>query len=65
MLAPRPMRVGENSAGFCLLRGNGSFVNVTFGPMNTSSSTRRPSQSCTPHLIVTRLPTTTSFSMNV
>src|SRR4051794_28294138 len=32
--------------------------------MNTSSPTRNPSQSCTPHFSVTRSPTTTSFSTN-
>ena len=46
------------------LLGKWSFVNVAFGPMKTSSSSRVPSQSCTPHLTVTRSPTTTSFSMN-
>ena len=32
-------------------------MNVAFGPMKTSSSIRTPSQSCTPHLTVTRSPT--------
>ena len=59
---PRRSRDREAS-GYTLLRGNRSLVNVAFGPMKTSSPTRMPSQSCTPDLIVTRSPTTTSFSM--
>src|ERR1035437_1380937 len=47
------------------LRGNGSLVKVALGPMKTSSSMVIPSQSWTPHLIVTRSPICTSFSMNV
>ena len=63
--APSFTTVFVNSFGRFRLRGNGSFENVALGPMNTSSSMRTPSQSCTPHLTVTRSPTTTSFSMNV
>ena len=40
-------------------------VKVTLGPIKTSSSIVTPSHSCTPGLIVTRSPTTTSFSKNV
>ena len=50
MEAPARTTVGANAAGRCRLRGNGSLVNVAFGPTNTSSSSRTPSQSCTPHL---------------
>src|SRR6266404_2984208 len=40
---PDPQR---GSLSWCfLLRGEGSFVNVAFGPMKTSSSTSIPSQS--------------------
>jgi len=63
MLAPRLILTCRNCSGRCLLRGKGSLANVAFGPMNTSSSTRMPSHNWTPHLMVTRFPTTTSFSM--
>ena len=63
--APRQTRVSRKRSGCCLLRGKRSFVKLTFGPMKTSSSMRVPFQSCTPLLIVTRSPTTTSASMKV
>ncbi|GIU88060.1 MAG: hypothetical protein KatS3mg009_2575 [Acidimicrobiia bacterium] len=62
--APSSTTVVANRSGRRLLRGNRSFVKVAFGPMKTSSPMRTPSQSCTPLLIVTRSPTTTSFSTN-
>lgn len=40
-----------------------SLQKLTFGPINTLSSTRTPSQSCTPHFIVTLSPIITSFSI--
>ena len=40
-----------------------SLQNVTFGPINTSSSTFIPSHIWTPHLIVTLSPISTSFSI--
>ena len=62
---PRGGRVTGYFLKCCRLRGNGSLQNVAFGPMNTSSSIRRPSQIWTPHFIVTLSPITTSFSINV
>ena len=65
MDAPRLITVRGYSARCCWLRGKRSLVKVALGPMNTSSSTRRPSHNWTPHLMVTRSPTITSFSMKV
>src|SRR5688572_4455536 len=62
--APARTVVRLNVAGYCLLRGNRSLVNVALGPMKTSSSSVTPSHNWTPLLMVTRSPTTTSFSMN-
>ena len=68
MVAPAPIEapasttVCRKCAGALLLRGKRSFVKVTFGPIKTSSPTRKPSHSCTPLLTVTRSPITTSFS---
>src|SRR5215470_9238004 len=61
--ALRQTSVFANDGGGRLLRGNGLFVKVTFGPTKTSSSRDTPSQSCTPDLTMTRSPITTSFSM--
>src|SRR5688572_10730377 len=69
MHAPPPMltlfstTVPIGSKARLPLPGYLSLVKVTFGPIKTSLPMRRPSQSCTPLLIVTRSPTTTSFSM--
>src|ERR1700722_4409553 len=63
--APRLTKVRVYDAGFCLLRGNGSLVNVALGPTKTSSSRVTPSQSCTPHLTVTRSPTSAPPSIKV
>jgi hypothetical protein len=60
--APSWISVTRNCSGVSLLRGNRSLANVALGPMKTSSPTRRPSHSCTPHFTVTRSPITTSFS---
>src|SRR5713101_7100514 len=60
--APCRTTVCANAAGRWWLCGNGSFVNVAFGPTNTSSSRRTPSHNWTPDFTVTRFPTTTSFS---
>ncbi len=62
--APRCTIVGGYLVRWRRLRGIGSLVNVALGPTKTSSSSRTPSHTCTPHLIVTRSPITTSFSMN-
>ena len=64
MLAPFFIVVMGNESGYFFDLGNGSFVNVTLGPMKTSSSTLKPSQSWTPLFIVTLLPTITLFSIN-
>ena len=64
MDAPFFITVFKNFSGYFLDLGYKSLVKVTFGPIKTLSSTRRPSQSCTPLFIVTLLPITTSFSIN-
>src|SRR5208282_2067966 len=58
MDAPRLTTVGRNFSGGFLkaTRGNKSFVNTTFGPRNTSSSTVTLSHTSTLFLTVTRLP---------
>src|ERR1019366_231921 len=65
MDAPRLTRVRAKRAGCCPLRGKGSLEKVALGPTNTSSCSVTPSQTWTPHLMVTRSPMRTSFSMNV
>ena len=57
--------LGYSDAGFLHAGFHKAGLNVAWGPMNTSSSSRRPSHRYTPDLIVTRSPTSTSPSTKV
>ena len=62
--APLSTTVSGNDGRWRLERGKMSLVKVAFGPTNTELPSLMPSQSCTPDLMVTKSPMTTSFSMN-
>lgn len=63
MVAPLHTLVFSNVQSLFFDLGNISLVKVTFEPIITLSSSVMPSQTCTPHLMVTLFPISTSFSI--